>query len=111
VRAAGRRGAGLLDGIQAYVLTVIEHAARRIRIPGVSLHPTGQRTSQQAHNLPMHLGEQTHRVKFMIRDRGSNFTAALDAVLADAGIRTVLCNVRPPRMNAIAQRWTGSMPP
>jgi hypothetical protein len=32
----------------------------------------------------------------MIRDRGSNFTAAFDAVLADAGIRTVLCNVRTP---------------
>jgi putative transposase len=37
-------------------------------------------------------------MKFMIRDRGSNFTAAFDAVLADAGIRTVLCNVRTPRM-------------
>ena len=63
MRAAGRRSAGLLDGTQAYVLTVIEHAARRIRIPAVSLHPTGQRTSQQARNLSMHLGEQTNRVK------------------------------------------------
>jgi putative transposase len=53
------------------------------------------------------LGEQAHRVKFMIRDRGSNFTAAFDAVLADAGIRTVLGNVRTPRMNAIAERWIG----
>ena len=43
----------------------------------------------------------------MIRDRGSDFTTAFDAVLADAGIRTVLCNVRTPRMNAIAGRWTG----
>jgi putative transposase len=43
----------------------------------------------------------------MIRDRGSNFTAAFDAVLADAGIRTVLCNIRTPRMNAIAERWIG----
>jgi len=43
----------------------------------------------------------------MIRDRGSNFTAAFDAVLADAGIRTVLCNVRTPLMNAIAERWIG----
>ena len=43
----------------------------------------------------------------MIRDRGSNFTGAFDAVLADAGIRTVLCNVRTPRMNAIAERWIG----
>jgi hypothetical protein len=55
----------------------------------------------------MDLGEHAHRVKFMIRDRGSNFTAAFDAVLADAGIRTVLCNVRTPRMNAIAERWIG----
>jgi putative transposase len=52
----------------------------------------------------MDLSEQTHRVTFMIRDHGSNFTAAFDAVLADAGIRTVLCNVRTPRMNAIAER-------
>jgi transposase InsO family protein len=43
----------------------------------------------------------------MIRDRGSNFTVAFDAVLADAGVRTVLCRVRTPRMNAIAKRWIG----
>jgi putative transposase len=42
----------------------------------------------------MDLGEQADRVKFMIRDRGPDFTAAFDAVLADAGIPTVLCNVR-----------------
>ena len=86
----------LLDGTQAYVLAVIEHATRRIRILGVTLHPTGEWTTQQARSLLIDLGEQTHRVKFMIRDRGSNFTAAFDAVLADAGIRTVLCNVRTP---------------
>jgi transposase InsO family protein len=97
----------LLDGTQAYVLTVIEHAARRIRILGVTLHSTGEWTSQQARNLIMDLGEQAHQVKFMIRDRGSNFTATFDAILADAGIRTVLCNVRTPRMNAIAERWIG----
>ena len=99
--------ADLLDGTQAYVLAVIEHATRRIRILGVTLHPTGVWTAQQARNLVMDLGEQAHQVKFMIRDRGSNYTAAFDAVLADAGIRIVLCNVRTPRMNAIAERWIG----
>jgi hypothetical protein len=89
--------ADLLDGTQAYVLAVIEHATRRIRIPGVTLHPTGDWTAQQARNLIMDLGEQAHQVKFMIRDRGSNYTAAFDAVLADAGIRAVPCNVRTPR--------------
>jgi len=99
--------ADLLDGTRAYVLAVIEHASRRIRILGVTLHPTGEWTAQQARNLIMDLGEQAHRVKFMIRDRGSNYTAVFDAVLADAGIRTVLCNVQTPRMNAIAERWIG----
>jgi hypothetical protein len=87
------------------VLAVVEHANRRIRILGLTLHPTGEWTAQQARNLLMDLGEQAHTAKFMIRDRGSNFTAAFDAVLADAGIRTVLCNVATPRMNAIAERW------
>jgi putative transposase len=97
----------LLDGTQAHVLAVIEHATRRIRILGVTLHPTGEWATQQARNLLMDRGGQADRVKFMIRDRGSNFTAAFDAVLADAGIRTVLSNVRTPRMNAIAERWIG----
>ena len=90
--------AGLPGGTQAHVLAVTEHATRRIRILGVTLHPAGEWTVQQARNLLMDLGGQAERMKFMIRDRGSNFTGIFDAVLVDAGIRTVLCNVRTPRM-------------
>src|SRR5690348_4413083 len=100
--------ADLLDGTQAYVLAVIEHASRRIRIIGITSHPTGDWAAQQARNLIMDLGEQAYRVKFMIRDRGSNFTAAFEAVLADAGIRTVLCNVRTPRMKPRVAYCTSS---
>ena len=99
--------ADLLDGTQAYVLAVIDHAPRRIRILGLTVHPTREWTAQQARNLIMDLGDQAGRVKFMICDRGSNFTTAFDAVLAGAGIRTVLCSIQTPRMNAIIERWIG----
>src|ERR1039457_6088940 len=99
--------ADLLDGTRAYVLAVIEHATRRIRILGVTPHPAGAWTAQQARNLIMALSDHADRARFMPRDRGPDFTTAFDAVLAGAGIRTVLCNVRTPRMNAIAERWIG----
>jgi putative transposase len=67
---------------------VIEHATGQIRILGVTVHPTVDWTTQQARNLRMNLGDQARWVKFMIRDRGSNFTAAFDAILAGAGIST-----------------------
>jgi len=56
----------------------------------------------------MDLGEQAHRVKFMIRGRASKSTAAFDAVLADAGIRIVLCNVQTPRMKPRVAYCTSS---
>ena len=102
--------ADLLDGTQAHVLTVIGHATRRIRILGVTLHPTGDWTTQQARNLIMDLGDQAQQFKFMIRDRGSNFTAAFDAILAGGGIRTVRCNVRTPRMKPLVAYCTGPCP-
>jgi transposase InsO family protein len=71
------------------------------------VHPTGEWTTQQARNLIMDIGDHVGRVKFIVRDRGSNFTTAFDAVLADAGIRTVLCNIQTPQMNAIVERWIG----
>jgi putative transposase len=107
ILASGFFSVDLPGGTQAYVLTVIEHATRRIRIHGITLHPTGEWTSQHARNLIMDPGRAGTSGQVHDPRPGSNFTATFDAVLADAGIRTILCGVRTPRMNAIAERWIG----
>ena len=97
----------LLDGTTAYVLAVIEHATRRIRIVGVTAHPNNAWVTQQARNLLMDLDGRLDSVKFLLRDRDTKFTAAWDAVITGAGIRILRSPVRAPRANAIMERWIG----
>ncbi len=88
-----------------YVLAVIEHAHRRVRILGATPHPTATWVTQAARNLVMDLQEAGHRARFLIRDRDGKYPALFDSVLADAGIQDVLTGVRIPRMNSIMERW------
>jgi transposase InsO family protein len=98
----------LLNGAQVYCLAVIEHATRRIRILGTTMHPTGSWVSQQARNLVMDLDDQARNVTFLIRDRDTKFTVGFDAVFPDAGIRILKSPVMAPRANAIMERCIGS---
>ena len=53
----------------------------------------------------MDLQDAGSKARFLIRDRDSKFTAAFDAVLADAGLEIVLSGIRMPRMNSVIERW------
>jgi putative transposase len=94
-----------LIGTRMYILAVIEHASRRIRILGATAHPTATWVAQAARNLVMDIEDVRCPVKYLVRDRDGKYPALFDAVLADAGIETVLSGVRLPRMNAIMERW------
>jgi hypothetical protein len=59
----------VLDGTKAFVMAVIEHAARRIHILGATAHPTHEWVTQQTRNLLLDLDESACQIKFLIRDR------------------------------------------
>src|SRR6266540_6704193 len=54
-----------------YVLFFIELDRRRVRLAGVTAHPTGAWGAQAARNLLMELDEADARFRFLIRDRDS----------------------------------------
>jgi putative transposase len=97
-----------LTGTRLYVLAVIEHATRRVRILGATPHPTAAWVTQAARNLVMDLEDIGCEVKHLIRDRDGKYPALFDTILSDAGLEVVLTGVRMPRMNSIMERWIQS---
>jgi putative transposase len=92
-----------------YVLVFIEHGTRRLHLGGVTASPTGDWTVQQARNPALTLDERFGVIKFLIRDRGSNFTASFDTVFEATGARILRTAVQAARMNAICERLVGTL--
>ena len=100
--------ADLLNGTKVYVLAVIEHGSRRVRILGATQHPVQTWVIQQARNLLMDLEDAGVGAKFVLHDRDGSFTQAFDAVFQAAGSRVIRSAVQAPRMNSIMERRIGS---
>jgi transposase InsO family protein len=111
---AGRHDAGLrflprfdcaVTLRRVYAFFVLEVGTRHVHVLGVTAHPDGAWTVQQARNLLMDLGEHANRFRFLVRDRAGQFTEAFDTVLVGAGIEVVKIPPRSPRANAYSERW------
>jgi hypothetical protein len=83
-----------LSGKRMYILAVIEHTTRRIRILGATAYPTAAWVTQVARNFVMDLQDVGSNAKYLIRDRDGKYPAMFDTVLADAGITVVRSGVQ-----------------
>ncbi|MFF3871897.1 integrase core domain-containing protein [Streptomyces sp. NPDC001978] len=99
----------LVDLRRVYAPVFLEHGTRRLHIAGVTAHPTGSWTVQQARNLTVELGMRVGSLRFLLRDRDAKYTKSFDAVFAADGIEVLRTAPRAPRMNAHCERVIGTL--
>jgi transposase InsO family protein len=86
-----------------YVLFFIELGSRRVHLAGCTTNPTGAWVTQQARNLGF--TGLFNRIRFLVHDRDTKFSAAFDEVFRSEGITVIHTPVRAPRANAYAERF------
>src|ERR1019366_3475943 len=109
ILAAGFVHVGTVVLRRIYALIVIEHATRRVHLAGITASPDAAWTTQPARNVLMDLGQRAASVKFLITDRGGQFTDSFDAVFTADGIRILASPPQAPRANAICEPIIGTL--
>jgi putative transposase len=95
---------------EAHVRAGVHRARYPLDAPGRRHSAPNRRVDRAAgRNLALALGGRFEDIRFLIRDRGSNFTASFDAVFRAAGTRILRTAVQAPRMNAICERLVGTL--
>jgi putative transposase len=88
-----------------YVFVVIDHASRQLLHVNVTAHPTADWTLQQLREaIPAN-----HGYRFLLHDRDSSFSQALDQGIRHLGLRVLKTPPHSPQANALCERLLGTL--
>lgn len=82
---------------------------REVTLPGTTLHPTGEWTTQAARNLFITASGKFNGCKMLVRDCAGQFTAAFDENFRTEGITVAKTPPRTPVANCFIERWFGTL--
>jgi len=94
---------------RVYVAFVIEHSTRRVHLLGVTRYPCASWAIQLARHFTADLEAAGRRFTHLVRDRDAKFIATFDPVFTSIGVTTIMTAPQAPKMNAIAERFVGSV--
>jgi putative transposase len=88
-----------------YVFVVIEHVSRQLLHVNVTAHPTADWTLQQLREaIPA-----DHGYRFLLHDRDSIFSQALDQGIRHLGLRVLKTPPHSPQANVLCERLLGTL--
>jgi putative transposase len=88
-----------------YLFFLMNQGSRRVVRVAATRNPTCDWTARQLREATMD-GDSP---RILIRDRDGKFGTAFDRVAEDAGVRVIKTAIRAPNMNAVAERFVGSL--
>jgi putative transposase len=88
-----------------FLFFLVNQGSRRVVHVAATRSPTQEWTARQLREAT--IGGAAPR--FLIRDRDEKFGATFDRVAEEAGARVIKTAVRAPNMNAVAERFVGSL--
>jgi transposase InsO family protein len=90
---------------QVYAFFLVHLASRRVVHVAATRHPTQAWTAQQLRNATM----DGDAPAVLLRDRDDKFGPAFDRAARGVGAKVIRTAVRAPNMNAVAERFVGSV--
>jgi putative transposase len=91
--------------IRYHVLFVIRLETREVKIVGIVPEPSDDWMKQIARNMTDCIDGFLKDYRYLIHDRGTQFSKAFKMILDGGGVKTVRLPRRSPNLNPFAERW------